>query len=139
VYCAFSLSLLSNRQKETNLSHESATSHILDPTQLAAWFPEVEAFQNPDSFFFKFLSGLSSGMLYTLFFSFCPQLFKAIANYKGNASSIPVAEDNALRYYWIFMLLTAFTGSSLVSMFVSILDGESIGQCSITAIYDMFV
>jgi hypothetical protein len=64
-------------------------------------------------------------MLYTLFFSFCPQLFKAIANFKGNASSMAVAEDNALEYYWIFMMLTAFTGSSFANMFVKIFQGES--------------
>jgi hypothetical protein len=112
-------------RRNTNINNFSLTSQLLNPAQLAEWFPDVEAFQDPDNFFFKFLSGISSGLVYTLFFSFCPQLFKAIANYKGNASSMAVAEDNALQYYWIFMLLTAFTGSSFANMIFQIFSGES--------------
>ena len=104
------------------------TSQLLNPTQLAEWFPDVEAFQDPDSFFFQFLAGISSGLVYTVFFSICPQLFKAMAFYKGDASSIAVAEDNALFYYWIFMLLTAFTGSSLANMLFSLFSGKKQAQ-----------
>jgi hypothetical protein len=92
------------------------TSQLLDPETLAEVFPDWEALQNPGSFFFRVLSGISSGLLYTLFFSFCPQLFKAIANFEGNVSSKRTAEDKALHYYWYFMLVTAFTGTSLVQM-----------------------
>lgn len=102
------------------------TSQLLNPSQLAEWFPDVEAFQDPDNFFFQFLAGISSGLVYTIFFSFLPQIFKAMAFYKGNASSVAVAEDNALDYYWVFMLLTAFTGSSLANMLFSLFSGEKL-------------
>ena len=101
------------------------TSTLLNPTELAKWMPNVEAFSDPDSFFFKFLSGVSSGLLYTLFFSFLPQICKLIANYKGNASSMAVAEDNAMQYFWYFMLLTAFSGSQLANMIFAWRDGKS--------------
>jgi hypothetical protein len=92
------------------------TSQQLNPETLAEVFPDWEALQNPDTFFFRVLSGISSGILYTVFFSFCPQLFKAIANFEGNVSSKRTAEDKALHYYWYFMLVTAFTGTSLAQM-----------------------
>ena len=95
------------------------TSQLLDPAFLAEQFPDIEFLQDPDNFFYQFLSGIASGLLYTLFFSFCPQMFKAIANYEGNVSSIRKAEDKALIYYWYFMLLTAFTGTSLAQMLAS--------------------
>jgi hypothetical protein len=62
------------------------TSQLLNPETLAEVFPNWEALQNPDTFFFRVLSGISSGILYTVFFSFCPQLFKAIANFHWNVS-----------------------------------------------------
>jgi hypothetical protein len=92
------------------------TSQLLNPEKLAEFFPDWEALQNSDTFFFRVLAGISSGLLYTLFFSFCPQLFKAIANFEGNVSSKRTAEDKALHYYWYFMLVTAFTGTSLAQM-----------------------
>jgi hypothetical protein len=107
------------------------TSQLLDPENLAEAFPDVKAFQNTDSFFYTVLAGISSGMLYTLFFSFCPQLFKAIANFEGNVSSIRTAEQKALWYFWLFMLLTAFTGTSLVQMVVQgLVKGTSLGVTS---------
>jgi hypothetical protein len=62
------------------------------------------------------VSGLLSGLLVTLFLSVCPFMFKALANFGSGATSIRQAEYRALRYYWIFILVTAFTGSSLVTM-----------------------
>jgi hypothetical protein len=88
----------------------------LNPEYLAEVFPDIEFLQDPDNFFYQLLAGIASGLLYTLFFSFCPQFFKAIANFEGNVSSIRKAEDKALIYYWYFMLLTAFTGSALAQM-----------------------
>ncbi len=98
----------------------AATSQLLNPAKLAAAFPDSEALQDPDSFFFRILSGISSGFLYTIFFSFCPQLFKAIANFEGNVSSKRTAEDKALTYFWYFMMLTAFTGTALTQMLAEI-------------------
>ena len=99
-------------------------SQILSPTWLAARYPDIEAFQDPDSFFFKALAGISSGLLYTLFFSILPQIFKALAFFEGTSSSKVKAEENAMRFYWYFMLVTAFTGTSLVQILI---DGIMLG------------
>jgi hypothetical protein len=101
----------------------------LNPEYLAEVFPDAEFLQNPDNLFYRLLAGAASGLVYTLFFSFCPQLFKAIANFEGNVSSIRKAEDKALIYYWYFMLLTAFTGSALAQMLGKWLIGGTFGFC----------
>ncbi|VEU35296.1 unnamed protein product [Pseudo-nitzschia multistriata] len=95
-------------------------SQLLNPTLLAEVFPDVEVLQNPDTFFFKALAGISTGYIYTLFFSILPQIFKLLAFSEGSSSSKPQAEEYAMRFYWYFMLVTAFTGQSLVQM---LLDG----------------
>lgn len=107
----------------------------MNPTLLAARYPSVEAFQNPDSVFFKILGGVSAGLVYSLFFSILPQVFKAFANFEGTASSKVKAEENAIRFYWYFMLVTAFTGTSLVTMLV---DGIIKGKDE-NAYDDLFV
>lgn len=102
-------------------------SQVLDPAWLAARYPDNEVFQDPNSFFFKALAGISSGLLYSLFFSILPQIFKALAFFEGTSSSKVKAEEKAMRFYWYFMLVTAFTGSSLVQMLI---DGFMKGtQC----------
>lgn len=99
-------------------------SQILSPTWLAEAFPDNKAFQNPESFFSKALAGISSGYIYTLFFSFLPQVFKVLAFCEGTSSSKVKAEENAMRFYWYFMLVTAFTGTQLVQVLLSsILEG----------------
>lgn len=65
------------------------------------------------------LSGILTGMLYTGFFSICPFIFKGLANFGSGAASLRQAEFLAIRYYWIFILVTAFTGSSLATMITS--------------------
>lgn len=103
------------------------TSQLLDPAKLAE-ITGSESLQDPDSFFYRFLSGISSGFLYSIFFSICPQLFLALANFEGNASSKKSAEDKALQYFWFFMLATAFTGTTLAQMFFEgIVNGLNIG------------
>jgi len=62
------------------------------------------------------LSGLLSGGMRVLFFALCPQIFKAFANFGSGAASIEQAERSAVRYYWFFMLVTAFTGTSLATV-----------------------
>jgi hypothetical protein len=62
------------------------------------------------------ISGILSGLLYSLFFSICPLIFKAFANYGSGATSIRQAEYSALKYYWIFILVTAYAGNYLVTM-----------------------
>jgi len=94
------------------------TSQLLSPTKLASLFPDVEALQNSDSVFFKTLAGISTGYIYTLFFSVLPQIFKLFAFSEGSSSSKAKAEEKAMRFYWYFMLVTAFTGQSLVQMLI---------------------
>jgi len=91
----------------------------LNPTLLAARYPNNEFFQDPNNFFFKALAGISSGLLITMFFSILPQIFKALAFFEGSSSSKVKAEENALRFYWYFILVTSFTGPLLVQMLVS--------------------
>jgi hypothetical protein len=106
----------------------SLVSQLLHPEKLAQLFLGWDSLQNPNSVFYTVLAGISSGLLYTLFFSFCPQLFKALANFEGNVSSMQKAEDKALQYFWYFMMLTAFTGTSLTQMFTEVfLDEGQLG------------
>ena len=108
----------------------SLVSQILSPTWLAARYPDNETFQDPDNFFYKALAGISSGLIYSLFFSILPQIFKALAFSEGSSSSKVKAEENAMRFYWYFMLVTAFTGTSLVQMLVDgILQGTLLMRC----------
>eukprot|EP00586_Coscinodiscus_wailesii_P007726 CAMPEP_0172520824 /NCGR_PEP_ID=MMETSP1066-20121228/292223_1 /TAXON_ID=671091 /ORGANISM="Coscinodiscus wailesii, Strain CCMP2513" /LENGTH=1048 /DNA_ID=CAMNT_0013303637 /DNA_START=568 /DNA_END=3711 /DNA_ORIENTATION=- len=67
------------------------------------------------------LSGLVQASLYTLFFALCPVMFRAIANFGSNATSVSSAEMYAMQYYWWFMLVTAFAGTSFVTMAINAL------------------
>eukprot|EP00980_Cylindrotheca_fusiformis_P009792 scaffold2156_cov115-Cylindrotheca_fusiformis.AAC.17 len=88
----------------------SLTSTYFSDTAQEAW---------PEFPYHSQVSGFISGGLYTIFFSVCPFIFKLFANYGSNATSIRQAEFKALRYYWFFILVTAFAGQSLVSMVIS--------------------
>jgi hypothetical protein len=48
-----------------------------------------------------------------------------IANFGSGATSVRSAEYMALKYYWWFVLLTAFTGASLTNM---VLNGVNAGE-----------
>jgi hypothetical protein len=85
-----------------------ATSNLLSTENLEKVFPNFERLET--------ISGILTGWLYTLFFSVCPFIFKAFSNYGSGAASLRQAEFSAIRYYWFFMLLTAFFGTSLVTM-----------------------
>jgi Calcium-dependent channel, 7TM region, putative phosphate len=61
---------------------------------------------------------LLSGLLKTAFFAVCPQIFKTLANSGSEATSSEQAEGRALRYFWFFMLATAFTGTSLATVVI---------------------
>jgi Calcium-dependent channel, 7TM region, putative phosphate len=86
----------------------SLTSNLLSANQLATWFPEMKEY--------SLISGILTGLLYTAFFSVCPFIFRALANFGSSATNKGQAEYRAIRYYWIFILATAFTGSSLATM-----------------------
>jgi len=103
----------------------ACVSQILSPTWLATIFPDAKAFQDPDRLFYKALAGISSGYINTLFFTILPQVFKALAFFEGSPSSKAKAEENAMRFYWYFMLVTAFTGASLFQMLLEgVLEGD---------------
>ena len=89
----------------------SLTSNLLSPDRLSTWFPTVDEV--------GVLSGILTGLIYTGFFSVCPFIFKSLANFGSGATSQRQAEFIAIKYYWIFILVTAFTGSSLATMITS--------------------
>ncbi|KAG7355019.1 protein of unknown function DUF221-domain containing protein [Nitzschia inconspicua] len=110
------------------------TSAVLNPDYLAAAFPDSPALHNPNGIFYRLLAGISSGMLYSLFFSVLPQIFKYLAFMLGSASTVAKGEDNALRFYWYFMLVTAFTGSTLATMLIDGLMSGNVGSQFKTAL-----
>lgn len=99
----------------------SLTSSLVSSRQLAIWFPNVKDVGA--------LSGILTGLLYTGFFSVCPFIFKSLANFGSGATSLRQAEFLAIRYYWIFILVTAFTGSSMATMVTSgLYSGLNLGD-----------
>mmetsp|Transcript_13295 Transcript_13295/g.38291 ORF Transcript_13295/g.38291 Transcript_13295/m.38291 type:complete len:1346 (+) Transcript_13295:296-4333(+) len=105
----------------------TTASALLSTENLARIFPELAKFQGTSQG--AEINGFLTGLLYTLFLSICPYIFKGIANFGSGATSVRAAEIIALKYYWYFMLLTSFTGPSLASMVIEGLGTEiSIGQ-----------
>jgi Calcium-dependent channel, 7TM region, putative phosphate len=88
----------------------SAASSLVTPAELRRTFPDLVDEER--------VSGFITGILYTAFFSVCPQIFKILSNFGSGATSVQHAETSALRYYWIFMLATAFTGTSLATIII---------------------
>lgn len=74
---------------------------------------EIPRFQKWGFLSADILSGLVTALLYTLFFALCPMMFKVIANSGSHATSVQEAEKYALKYYWYFMLVTAFCFTGL--------------------------
>lgn len=94
-----------------SLLFRSYASAALDQESLERLFPGISTFL-PNA------AGLVSSLLRTALLSICPQIFKFLSNFGSGASSVRGAEYTALLYYWIFMLMTAFTGTSLGTMFL---------------------
>jgi len=65
---------------------------------------------------FKNLAGAVQASLFSLFFALCPLIFRAIANAGSNATSVATAEKAAINYFWWFMVVTAFSGTSFMMM-----------------------
>jgi hypothetical protein len=81
-------------------------------------------------------AGLISSLLRTALLSVCPQIFKFLSNFGSGASSVRGAEQKALQYYWIFMLMTAFTGTSLAIMFTEAFNsGFNVGYVSVNSFF----
>jgi hypothetical protein len=98
-----------------------AASTALAPDNLAESFPALRGLREND-FFRNVLAGLLTGVLWTLFFSICPYIFKSIANFGSGATSVREAEFIATKYYWVFLLTTAFTGTSLSNILLNSLN-----------------
>jgi len=81
--------------------------------------PRLDAWLEND--FAKYIfSGFIPALVWNGFYAICPPMFKAIANFGSNATSAACAEGSALRYFWWFMIVSAFTGTSLK---VAVVDG----------------
>jgi hypothetical protein len=74
------------------------------------------------------VTGFVPAVLQTLFFSVAPYLFKTIANFSSGATSMNDAESSTLKYYWYFMLTTAFTGTFLATLFTNLFRLGSTGD-----------
>jgi hypothetical protein len=66
--------------------------------------------------------GLIPSLINMIILSTLPYTFKLLSNSSGKASSLAAAEGIALKYYWWFMLITAFSASYIVSMITSALS-----------------
>jgi len=102
---------------------------LVEPASLQKTFPGLynllEA--NENGFLSaNILSGLVGALLYTTFFALCPVLFKSIANSGGQATSVQEAEVYALRYYWGFMLVTAFVLTAFADAAIQIWNSSEL-------------
>ena len=98
---------------------------LVDPSKLDELIPGYEAWVNQNVWSENIFSGILPALIWTIFFALCPTLFKTIANFGSNAHSVYKAEFKAMQYYWWFIVLTAFTGSSLSNM---VLQGFNTGS-----------
>lgn len=106
----------------------TAAAGLASPDNLTEIFPRLGDLVDNNVFFNKILSGIVPALLFTLFFALCPIMFKGIANYGSNAVSVNNAEYYALQYYWWFMVVTAFSGSSLVTMVLNAFNEGQLGS-----------
>jgi hypothetical protein len=90
-----------------------AAQQLVEPERLQKILPDILIWQEQSAFLANILSGLVPALIWTGFFALCPALFKIIANFGSNATSSVNAENVALWYFWWFMVLAAFSGTSL--------------------------
>lgn len=92
----------------------TAVQELLSPESLQGILPNLDTWLQND--FAKYIfSGFIPALVWTGFYALCPPMFKAIANFGSNATSVADAERSALRYFWWFMIVSAFTGTSLAT------------------------
>ncbi len=72
--------------------------------------------------------GLIPSLISILILSTLPYIFKVLSNSSGKACSLASAEGTALRYYWWFMLITAFSASYIVTMIINALNSGDIQE-----------
>lgn len=91
----------------------TAASNLVDAESLDRLFPGLKDFEMS-----SLVSGFATALIWSAFFAVCPTLFKSIANFGSRATSVASAEFSALQYYWWFMVVTAFSGQLLATMFI---------------------
>eukprot|EP00934_Nitzschia_sp_Nitz4_P000795 Nitzschia sp. Nitz4//scaffold32_size149145//19447//26119//NITZ4_002866-RA/size149145-augustus-gene-0.25-mRNA-1//1//CDS//3329548030//795//frame0 len=97
----------------------TAAQELVSPESLSKIFPDIERLQQSSDFLANIFSGFIPALVWTSFFAACPPMFKIIANFGSNATSSVSAENSALQYFWWFMLVSAFTGTSFATAFVN--------------------
>ena len=100
------------------------TAQLTTLEKLSDIWPDLKVFVEKYPRSQRFLSGIVPALLFTLFFALCPVIFKAIANSGSNAVSVNRSEYSALKYYWWFMLFTAFAGTAFGSMLFGVLETQ---------------
>ena len=100
------------------------TAQLATIEKLTDIWPDLKAFVEKYPRSRRILTGLVPALLFTVFFALCPVIFRAIANSGSNAVSVNRAEYCALKYYWWFMLFTAFAGTAIGSMLFDVLESQ---------------
>ena len=108
---------------------------LLSPETLGRVITDLDVWLR-NSFLKYVFTGLIPALVWTAFFAICPPMFKSIANFGSNATSSPDAEGSALKYFWWFMVVSAFTGTSLSS---AIIEGFNSGLNLGSEVQDVIV
>jgi len=91
---------------------------LLSPEHPNFILPDLDVWLQND--FLKYIfSGFIPALVWTAFYAVCPPMFKAIANFGSNATSEAFAEGSAMRYFWWFMVVSAFSGTTLASAMIN--------------------
>jgi len=64
---------------------------LANPSEYDEVFPFIKEFQLKHAKYYDLISGLIPALIWTVFFSICPIMFKMIANFGSNASSVMMA------------------------------------------------
>jgi hypothetical protein len=72
-------------------------ANLAAPENMKKVIPVLAELANVNPFLDRLLQGFVPALLNSLFFSLCPVMFKAIANFGSNAISVNQAEYNALQ------------------------------------------
>ena len=81
--------------------------------------PELESVREKNPLLVNISLGIIPALIWTTFFAVLPALFKFISNFGSNATSSVKAENYALKYFWWFMVVSAFTGNSFDSAVIN--------------------
>lgn len=102
---------------------------LVSPKNINETLPALEEWLNQSQWLSaEIMSGLVTALLYTAFFALCPVMFKAIANSGSHATSVQEAEKYALKYYWYFMLVTAFVFTGLADAAMKIWESRLVSR-----------